>query len=140
MQNDPVSAPSERPAVLVGYGLFLLAVACGGITALIGAIIAYARRDEARGTVWESHYRNLIRVFWVGAVFALSLIAMALTGLFAAIGLALSSAWADGDWVASLPLLGAAIPLVLLVWLIFGIWYLYRVLRGFIRALDDKAY
>src|SRR5271154_4271509 len=102
MQNDPVPAASERPAVLIGYGLFLLAIACGGITALIGAVIAYARRDEARGTVWESHYRNLIRVFWVGAIFALSLITMALTGLFAAIGVALSAAWADGDWIASL--------------------------------------
>jgi len=145
MQNDPVPAPSERPAVLVGYGLFLLAVVCGGITALIGAVIAYARRDDARGTVWESHYRNLILVFWVGTVFALSLIAMALSGLFAAIGLALSSAWAngawaDGDWIASLPLLGAVIPLVLLAWIAFGLWYLYRVLRGFIHALDDRAY
>jgi len=140
MQNDAVPAPSERPAVLVGYGLFLLAIACGGVTALIGAVIAYVRRDEARGTIWESHYANLIRVFWVGAVFALSLIAMALTGVFAAIGLALSSAWADGDWIASLPLLGAVIPLVLLAWLVFALWYFYRVLRGFLRALDDKAY
>ena len=70
---------------------------------------------------------------------------MALSGLFAAIGLALSSAWAngawaDGDWIASLPLLGAVIPLVLLAWIAFGLWYLYRVLRGFIHALDDRAY
>ncbi len=39
MLNDPPEdvAPSERPLVLVAYGLFILSVPSGGITALIGA-------------------------------------------------------------------------------------------------------
>jgi uncharacterized membrane protein len=34
----------------------------------------------------------------------------------------------------------AAAPLLILLWLAFGVWYLYRILRGFFRALDDKPY
>ena len=140
MTYDAAPGSSERPTVLVGYGLYLLAICSGGITALIGAIIAYVRRDDARGTVWESHYRNLITVFWVGLAFSFIFLAMAFSGVLAAVGLALSDAWTDGDWLAAVPLLGVAVPLVMLAWAAFALWYLFRVIRGFLRALDDKAY
>ncbi len=32
-------------------------------------MIAFVKRDEARGTIWESHYRNLLTVFWAGLIF-----------------------------------------------------------------------
>jgi uncharacterized membrane protein len=137
--REPAASDRERAAVLLGYGLFLLAVA-NGVTALIGAVIAYIRRDDARGTIWESHYRNMILVFWAGLLLGALVLGLAFTGAIAAIGFAVGTAWLDDDWMFGLPLLGMGVPLVLLAGVMFGLWYLYRILRGFFRALDDKAY
>jgi hypothetical protein len=32
------------------------------------------------------------------------------------------------------------VPAVCLIMLLFAVWYLYRTLRGLIRALESKAY
>ena len=53
-----------RVQVIAAYVLFLLAW-MNGITALIGVILAYVKRHEASGTIWRSHFDNLILVFWV---------------------------------------------------------------------------
>src|SRR5438105_10396578 len=59
-----VPEPNLRPLVITCYFLFL--VACiNGLTALIGVAIAHARRRESVGTIWQSHFENLILVFWV---------------------------------------------------------------------------
>ena len=64
MMNEtaPATADQDRelPAMLA-YGLYLVGIV-NGITMLIGFIVALVRRDAARGTVYESHYRNLIMV------------------------------------------------------------------------------
>ena len=44
--------------------LFLIACV-NGVTAIIGVIIAYVKRRDAVGTIWDSHFNNLILVFWV---------------------------------------------------------------------------
>ena len=69
MQPQPVlqqpAVPSDlRPLVIVCYLLFLIACV-NGLTALIGVVIAHTRRRDAVGTVWQSHFENLILVFWV---------------------------------------------------------------------------
>jgi uncharacterized membrane protein len=133
------ASDTERAAVLAGYGLFLFAIT-NGLTALIGAMIAFIRRDDARGTIWESHYRNMLTVFTVSIVLSLLMLVLVLSGVFTVIGLAVGSAWWDGDWMLSLPLLGAAVPLVMLGFVVFGFWYLYRMVRGLLRALDDREY
>ncbi len=33
-----------------------------------GVILAYIKRDDARGTIWESHFANQIETFWVSLV------------------------------------------------------------------------
>jgi len=66
----PVPGPGEtqqsglRTTAMICYVLYLVAF-INGLTAIIGVIIAYIKRPEAAGTVWESHFRNLIVVFWV---------------------------------------------------------------------------
>lgn len=138
MQGEIARNEPERATVLIAYGL-LLAAMMGGITALIAVVIATVRAGDARGTVWESHYRNIISVFWVGAALFLSLIGAALFGVFAMLGQAVGSAWWDGDALLALPLLGLWVPLLMLAWLVFCVWYFYRVLRGLLRALDGRA-
>jgi uncharacterized membrane protein len=149
MDVDAASSDSERLLVLLSYGLFLIAPPMGGITALIGVIIAHVRLSHAAGGFCESHYRNLIRVFWTMLLFAL--------GLMTLLTFAMGSALATLPWVlpplrfsyypwpfwpAAMTGLGWAmmLPVLGLLSLCLAIWYYWRLLRGFVRALDDKPY
>src|SRR3569833_905578 len=78
----------ERNWALAAYGLFLIAPASSGITALIGVILAHLRLNTARGGFYESHYRNLILVFWVWFSKKFVAAAFAIAGL-AGVGLSL---------------------------------------------------
>ena len=132
-----MSEMSERNSVLVAYGLYLLGIVSGGLTTLVGVILAHVRLEAARGTPYESHYRNMILVFWVW----LAVIVVAGTVTLAGItGAALS-------FLASWPVFGLAlIPAGLTVWLMMlavaaaFVWYYWRLVRGLVLALDDKAF
>jgi uncharacterized membrane protein len=98
-------------AALVSSG-FPVAAPLMGLIGVIGLIVAYVKRDEARGTWVASHLRWLIRTFWfsllwavVGGVFAVTIIGLVV-----------------------------AIPL----WAIASIWVIYRVIRGYLLFKDSK--
>jgi len=126
-----------RVIVLLAYGLYLLALV-NGVTAIAGVILAYIKRDEARGTMWEGHIRNLIFVFWTGVVVACAALALIVP---AASTLIFSLIATNGH--PPPPLIGGLVAVVPFVWLaalLFLAWYLYRTIAGFVRALDGKAY
>jgi uncharacterized membrane protein len=125
----------ERSWALATYGLFLIAPASSGITVLIGVILAHLRLDQARGTLYESHYRNLILVFWVWLAVALTAAALAFAGL-AGLVLSLLQSWPGFALYHSTLMLG----LVFLGVVLTCFWYYWRLIRGFIRVLDDKPY
>ena len=87
-----------------------LAACFNGVTALIGVIIAYIKRPDAAGSPWASHFDNMIVMFWV------ALIAVTL------------------GWMTVWFLLG------FVIWFVLAIWYLYRGIRGLLRAVDDRPY
>lgn len=123
-----------RTTVMVCYVLYLVAL-FNGLTALIGVIIAYIKKSDAAGTVWESHFRNLILVFWVllvGFVVGLATLPISLYTIAALFE-------TDLTWPAISAL---AFPLLagLLIYLALFIWFLYRMIRGLIRATEDRAY
>jgi len=91
-------------ATIVGAFVF-------GVPSIIAVVINYLKREEARGTFLESHFRWQIRTFW----FAL---------LWCVIGTVLFAT-----------LMG--IPLALAVFLGAGVWAIYRVARGWL-ALRDR--
>ncbi len=132
-----IAAGEERNWVLAVYGLFLIAPASSGVTALIGVVLAHLRLDDARGSFYESHYRNLILVFWVWLAVALSAAAFAFAGL-AGLVLSLLQGWPHHGLSIyhNTAMLGA----VFLGLVITCFWYYWRLLRGLIRALDDKPY
>ena len=50
------------------YVLYLISLVTGGMTLLIGVVIAYIYKDEAQGWL-RSHYDDQIRLFWMGLVY-----------------------------------------------------------------------
>ncbi|QRQ83359.1 hypothetical protein JQU52_11395 [Paralysiella testudinis] len=79
-----------------------------GLTPIVGVILAYIKRDEMQGTVYYDHMQFLIKTFWVS-----------LTGM----------------------VIGAILMLVLIGYLVLlavGVWYIFRVVLGIVKLLDNK--
>ena len=83
-----------------------------GWPSMIAVILNYVERGEVRGTWLESHFRWQIRTFWFGLLW------VTLCGLFivGTLGIGLLIAW---------------LPLTLV-----GLWFIYRIVRGWLRLMD----
>ena len=85
-----------------------------GWPSIIAVILNYVKRNEARGTWLESHFRWQIRTFWWGLLWVL------LCALFVVATLGIG---------------------LLIVWMPFGIvglWFIYRIARGWIQLKDHQ--
>lgn len=91
--------------------VFIVTAFLTGWPSILAVILNYLKRGEARGTYLESHFRWQIRTFW----FALL--------------------WVTIAWLFVFTLLG--IPFAMVIFLVSGIWVLYRIVRGWLR-LNDK--
>ena len=112
----PVAAVSPtdidaRTWVIIVYGLYLGALVCGGISGIVGVVLAYIKRDEFRGSVWGSHIENAIHAFWVWLL--LCVLGAPLTLLFGLGLLVIAAAF---------------------------IYFLFRTIKGLIAAIDSKPY
>lgn len=118
---DPKAARAAeaRPIVWVGYALQALSFLYG-ITAIVGLVVAYARRGDARGTWLESHFDWQIETFWNGFWTAVGagILAVVLTFM------------TDSPGLGMLLLYPVGIGLL--------IWYVYRVVRGGLALYDGK--
>jgi uncharacterized membrane protein len=85
-----------------------------GWPSIIAVILNYVKRSEVRGTWLESHFRWQIRTFWFGLLW------VSLCGLFivATLGIGLLIAW---------------LPLTFV-----GLWFVYRIVRGWLRLIDHR--
>jgi uncharacterized membrane protein len=108
--SGPVTnADSARTLTIVIYLLYLASL-FNGITAIIGVALAYAKREDARGTPYDSHFSNAIEMFWIFLVGML----IAVPLCFVLIG----------------------IPLVIGLY----IWVIFRTVKGLVRAIDSRPY
>ncbi|AUZ04299.1 MULTISPECIES: DUF4870 family protein [Vitreoscilla] len=106
--HDPSSDSAEaRQYVLIIYILFAIGVVTG-LSALIGVIMAYVKRNDLESTVYADHITFLIRTFWIA--FAASCVGFITTPII--IGLLI-------------------LPLVF-------VWYVYRCIMGFIKFNERK--
>lgn len=80
-----------------------------GLTAVAGVIINYLKRDEVRGTYLESHFNWQIKTFW-----------WLLAGLV--IG-----------WLLAFVLIGFVV--LFAVW----VWYIYRIVKGWLALNDGRG-
>jgi uncharacterized membrane protein len=137
MSDLRVDEDGLRVPALIAYGLYLIAP-LNGATAIAGVILAYIKRGEARGTAWESHYRNLIRVFWISLVLlliAFGIVAEMFGGMI--FTLITTNGNPPPEIVGSLFFV---VPVLWLGGLLFTVWYYYRTVRGFIRAIEGRPY
>jgi uncharacterized membrane protein len=137
MSDNPQAASPQTPAfgdtrmyAIVCYGLFILAFT-NGLTAIAGVVLAHIKRGEVRGTIWESHFTNLIRVFWTGVAFWVVFCLAAVFGFAGVWHMAMTDNFAPP--MLLLPVLGLA-------FLIYVVWYLYRTVRGLMLALENRPY
>ena len=79
-----------------------------GWPSIIGLILNYVKRNEVRGTWLESHFRWQIRTFWFGLLW----IFLCICFIVLTLGFGIIIAW---------------LPMA-----IVGIWFVYRVARGWL--------
>jgi len=79
-----------------------------GVTYIIAIILNYVKREDVAGTVYESHFRWQIRTFWFSLLW----------GVVGAITM-----WIIVGFV---------------VWAVAGIWFIYRIAKGWLRLSESK--
>jgi uncharacterized membrane protein len=92
----------------VVYGLQALSFAFG-VTALIGLVINYIKREDVAGTLYQSHFDWQIRTFWWGLVWSV-------------LGFVLMFAFGLG----------------LIVLFVAWVWAIYRVVKGWLKLTEGK--
>ncbi|MEK6787134.1 MAG: hypothetical protein AABY61_16790 [Nitrospirota bacterium] len=85
-----------------------------GWPSIIAVILNYIKRSEARDTWLDSHFRWQIRTFWFGLLW------ISLCGAFiiATLGIGLLFVW---------------LPIGLV-----GLWFVYRIIRGWVTLSDRR--
>jgi uncharacterized membrane protein len=134
MESDEQGLKTVATAVyaLQAAGFFV------GITWIVAVIIDYVKRDDARGTWLESHYRWQIRTFWFGLLW----IAIAAAGAFGAALVGGIAGWLSGRPDAA----GWGAVGGLVIWTVIGtaiglgttIWLVYRIVKGWLRIVERR--
>jgi len=79
-----------------------------GVTAIVAIVLNYIKREEAQGTWLESHFSWQIGTFW---------------------------------WSVLWFVVGAATWIILIGWVVWGvagIWFIYRIAKGWLNLNDNK--
>ena len=79
-----------------------------GITYFVAIIINYVKRDDARGTWLESHFRWQIRTFWFSLL------------------------WFGLGGITFILIIGYFILFA------SGLWFIYRIIKGWLNLNDGK--
>ena len=105
MENDEQGLKTVATVV---YGLQAAGFFLGGITWIVAVIVDYVKRDDAKGTWLESHYRWQIRTFWFGLL------------------------WGVVGGILCLVVIG------FFVLAADGIWIIYRIVKGWLRLAERR--
>lgn len=99
----------DQQSVVLAYILFALSVIFPP-SSIAGVIVTHIKIGEVQNETCRSHHRWLMRTFWFGVL------------------------WAIIGFV-TFPLMGIGY----LVWLASAIWFLYRMVRGWLNYSENKA-
>jgi len=112
---DPGRLDSLRKICLVDYALHIAGPLLSmGALSIIALIVNYLKRDDARGTIYESHMNWMIRTFW--------------WTLF----------WVVVSFLPALLLTVLTFGFLSFLFLVPVIWYLYRMIKGVLWLNDAR--
>jgi uncharacterized membrane protein len=104
-----------RRITLIDYVLHIAGLLLSmGILSVVALIINYIKRDDARGTIYESHMNWMIRTFW--------------WTLF----------WVVVLFIPNLLLAAVTLGLLSFLFVLPFVWYLYRMIKGLLRLNDGR--
>ncbi len=108
----PAAAAQDDTRILaiIVYGLYLVGWPCLHLSTVAGLVLAYVKRAESHGTIWESHFSNQIETFWISLVVG----------------------------IVAIPLCFFVIGFPILFGLF--VWFLYRTIKGLVRAIEGRPY
>ena len=122
-RTSPDSLVSWTHVIYLLHALSLLTGILGAATvvgaflvgwpSIIAVVLNYVKRNEARGTWLESHFRWQIRTFWFGLLW----VSLCILFVVMTLGLGILIAW---------------LPLAIIT-----VWFIYRVVRGWL-ALNER--
>jgi len=113
---DPERLGSLKKICLVDYGLHIAGPLLSmGVLSVIALIVNYIKRDDARGTIYESHMNWMIRTFW-WTVF-----------------------WVVVSFLPLLLLTVISFGLLSFLFVVPILWYLYRMIKGVLWLNDGRA-
>lgn len=93
--------------------MFVVTAFLFGWPSIIAVILNYVKQGDVRGTFLESHFRWQIRTFWFSLLWGLIALVLAFT------------------------LIG--IPLAVALAVVVGLWILYRIVRGWLALISERA-
>lgn len=115
IEASPNGMDPLRKWTLFDYALHIIGpIISMGSLSVIALIINYIKRDNARGTLYESHMNWMIRTFWWTLFWIVVSFLPALILTVISFGLL--------SWLFVLPV----------------IWYLYRMIKGVLRLQDNQ--
>lgn len=108
---------------MVVWALYLCGLITGGVTTLIGLVVAYAVKGEGSDVAW-THYVFAIRTVWIGLAWGLIALCLFVVGL-----------------PLTLVLIGFLfLKAALLIWGLLGFWFVARSAMGLYYAIRQEAY
>ncbi|SUA51307.1 Predicted membrane protein [Oligella ureolytica] len=109
-QIEEIKRVSEKQKnfLLVTYIVFAVGLFTCGLISIAGLVMVYIKRDDYKNSIYESHVTYLIRTFWIGLLYGFISFILAILGIGVISGILTS------------------------------IWYVIRVVKGFITFYDDE--
>lgn len=143
---EPVAAaPAQagKDVVWIAYVLHAIGYLPGMMwPAVVGLIINYVKRSDAREGLVDSHHGWMIRTFWYGLLWYVLSLGAILLGAWPVLQTILRNAHTTGGivigWDTIAAIVGAA-TLGGIGFVVTWFWLLYRVIRGGIRLADSRA-
>ena len=99
-----------RLMAIIVYGLYLVGWPSLHLATIAGLVLAYIKRGDTHGTIWESHFHNQIETFWISLLVG----------------------------VLAIPLCFVGVGFLILAGLV--LWFLYRTIKGLVRAIEYQPY
>ena len=126
--NYSVDQDSNRTLTLVLYVLYIIAIFSAGLLAVIALVINYIKRDDVRGSIFESHFTWQIRSFWWYLFWNIIAFVPFIFLFFTGENVNAFAGVAIGATTFCLVVVGVS-------W----IWIVYRAIAGIIRLNDNQT-